>query len=264
MNNDYYHYDNGSFFEPILMLLFVISLLTYIVAAVITSSRYKRWPFYRTFFWGVGVLCMVSSLVGPIAHRAHYDFTAHMLGHLLLGMLAPLLIVLSAPMILVLRTLNVKTARRFSSVLKSWPLQMVSDPIVASLFNMGGLWILYTTDIYLMMHQNYFLYFFIHIHVFLAGYLFTLSIIHIGPAPNKSSFLYRAIVSVIALASHGILSKYLYAHPPAGVPVVQAEKGSMLMYYGGDAIEMILIIIFCLQWYKAKRPRIVIDRSIGS
>lgn len=27
------------------------------------------------------------------------------------------------------------------------------------------------------------------------------------------------------------------------------------MYYGGDAIDLILIVIFCSQWYKDSRPK---------
>ncbi len=51
------------------------------------------------------------------------------------------------------------------------------------------------------------------------------------------------------------MSKYIYAQPPKGVPIEQAEIGSMVMYYGGDVIDAIIIFILCLQWYKAVRPR---------
>jgi cytochrome c oxidase assembly factor CtaG len=45
-----------------------------------------------------------------------------------------------------------------------------------------------------------------------------------------------------------------YTQPPAGVPVEQAEKGSMIMYYGGDLIDAVLIFILCHQWFKSARP----------
>jgi hypothetical protein len=54
------------------------------------------------------------------------------------------------------------------------------------------------------------------------------------------------------LAAHGILAKYLYAHPPAGV--LHAEAGAQLMYYGGDVLDLILIVVFCRQWYTATDP----------
>ncbi|OAH58607.1 hypothetical protein AWH48_16515 [Domibacillus aminovorans] len=264
MNSDHLHHGSGNSFVLILLLPFVIALIMYILATLLSNGRHKRWPLYRTVFWVLGILCAASAVVGPIANRAHMDFTAHMFGHLLLGMFAPLLMVLAAPMTLVLRTLNVKLARRLSYVLKSWPVRVLSDPIVASLLNVGGLWILYTTDLYSAMHQNVLLYLFIHLHVFFAGYLFTVSIIYIDPTPHRSSFIYRAIVLVIALASHDILSKYIYAQPPTGVPIAQAETGGMLMYYGGDTIDIILIFILCLQWFRANRPRAIAHGSVSS
>lgn len=60
---------------------------------------------------------------------------------------------------------------------------------------------------------------------------------------------------IISMASHGVLSKYLYAHPPYGVTTTQAEIGGMIMYYGGDIVDIILIYIFCLQWYKSTKVK---------
>ena len=34
-----------------------------------------------------------------------------------------------------------------------------------------------------------------------------------------------------------------------------AEIGGMLMYYGGDAIEILLIVILCYQLFKSTGPR---------
>ncbi|MDQ0246613.1 putative membrane protein [Bacillus fengqiuensis] len=259
MNGNHIHHGSIVSFGLLFSLPFVLALIIYVFAAVISNRHHKQWPLYRYAFWIFGVLCAAAAVVGPLAHRSHVDFMAHMIGHLLLGMLAPLFIVLAAPMTLILRTLSTLPARRLSRVLKSWPAGMLTNPIVASFLNIGGLWILYTTDLYAVMQQNALLHIVVHIHVFLAGYVFTLSIIYIDPTPHRFSFMYRAIVLVISLAGHGILSKYIYAHPPDGVPAEQAEIGGMLMYYGGDAIDLILIWIFCFQWFKATRPRAVLS-----
>ncbi len=200
-------------------------------------------------------ICAASAIIGPIANRAHMDFTAHMVGHLLLGMIAPILLVLAAPITLALRTLDVQSARRLSNLLKSCPLRILSNPITASALNIGGLWILYTTALYGLMHQNALLHALVHFHVFIAGYLFTASMIYMDPAPHRFSFMFRAIVFTISLAGHDVLSKYIFAHPPSGVTKEQAENGGMLMYYAGDAIDVALICIPCYQWFKATRPK---------
>src|SRR5690606_5614714 len=92
-------------------------------------------------------------------------------------------------------------------------------------------------------------------HIFLAGYVFTASMIYIDPIPHRFSFLFRAIVFIVALAGHQVLSKYIYAFPPNGVTRTEAEAGGMLMYYGGDAIDLVIIFVLCYQWYCKTRPR---------
>ncbi|GAA0380012.1 cytochrome c oxidase assembly protein [Bacillus horti] len=247
-------------FETI-VLLFIFALIMYTVATM-KSNQYKhlrKWPIHRYICWFLGVLCAAISVVGPLAELAHINFTAHMIGHLFLGMLAPLLIALSAPLTLLLRTVNIPTARRLARILKSWPMRVPTHPVVATIFNIGGLWVLYTTELYMAMQQNLLLHFLIHLHVFLAGYFFTVSMIYIDQSPHRFSFIYRSVVLVLALAGHGILSKYIYANPPSGVSAGQAEIGGMLMYYGGDAIDVVLIFILCFQWYKSTRPRVSVS-----
>ncbi|MBN3527009.1 cytochrome c oxidase assembly protein [Paenibacillus apiarius] len=255
MKGEHMNQGGGFPFELTLAFLFMLLIVSYMVAAVLTSRRHKPWPLRRSALWIIGVLCAAAAIIGPLANDASIDFTAHMVTHLLLGMLAPLLMVLAAPVTLLLRTLSVNAARRLSRLLKSLPVRIVSDPVAASILNVGGLWILYTTGLYAAMHHNILLHAFVHVHVFLSGYLFTVSMIYIDPAPHRSSFVYRAIVLVMALAGHGILSKRIYAQPPAGVPAAEAEIGGILMYYGGDAIDLVLIFILCYQWFRAARPR---------
>jgi putative membrane protein len=255
MNNNHSHHSTWNTLDSYFLVGFCLLLLIYVLAVLFANHKNRKWPFYRTLFWILGILCAAITLVGPIANQSHIDFTFHMIGHLLLGMLSPLLIVLAAPLTLMMRALSVTAARRLSRVLKSWPIRMISDPIVASLLNIGGLWFLYLTDLYSLMHQSVFMHFIIHVHVFLAGYLFTASMISFDPNPHKSSFAYRACVLVIALAGHGVLSKLIYTNPPTAVSKVQAENGAMLMFYGGDIIDLVLIYFLCLEWYKATRPR---------
>jgi len=200
--------------QLILSLPFILALIIYIIAVIVAWRRNKSWRLYRLFLWLAGISCALSAVTGPLAARSPQDFTAHMLGHLLLGMLAPLLMVLGCPMTLLLRTLKVEHARNLSRILKSNPIRLISHPIVASLLNVGGLWILYLTSLFQTMHHNGLLHILVHLHVFLAGYFFTSAFIYADPQPHRTGYLYRSIVLILALACHSILSKYIYAHPP--------------------------------------------------
>jgi len=252
-----YDHDITSIIPQIILALpFVMVLVLYIVAVAATNRKYKRWPSIRTACWVTGCLLAIGSVIGPLAEQGFVDFRAHMVGHLLLGMLAPMLIALAAPLTLLLRSLSVPLARRLAALLRSRLAQWLTHPIITALLNIGGLWYLYTTNLYILMHEHTVLHIFIHAHVFIAGYLFTVSIIYIDPMSHRTSYFTRAIILIVALAAHGILSKIIYAFPPTGVPADQAERGGMLMYYGGDLIDILLIFILCLQWYRAARPRL--------
>lgn len=238
-------------FEAIAALICIGLLSAYIAAVMLTNRRYRKWPVRRIVFWIAGLAAALVAVAGPLAHLAHTDFRAHMAGHLLLGMLAPLLLLYAKPMTLLLRTGPVPISRKISRLLKSRPLQVFGNPLAAALLNVGGLYLLYLTQLFTWMHESVWLYAAIHLHILLAGYLFTLSILAADVTPHRYGFVYRSIVLVLALAAHQVLAKLIYAQPPAGVEAVEGQAGALLMYYGGDAIDVLLIVLLCHQWYKA-------------
>jgi Predicted membrane protein len=255
--NHHVHLHDAASLLPALPIVIVIGMIAYVLAAVLFNRyRYgKPWPIIRTVSWIAGSLFAILAVTGPLSHHASIDFVAHMQSHLLLGMLAPLLMVLAAPMTLALRTLPVHSARRVTRALNSWLLRQLIHPVMTAFLHIGGLWLLYTTSLYAHLHDNKLVYLFVHMHMIMAGYLFTASILYIDPVRHRVSYRYRAAVLVMASACHGILSKFIYTHPPDGVPLEQAEAASMLMYYSGDVIDIAIIFTLCCQWYRAAKPR---------
>lgn len=254
----YVHQNHSIYLSQNLPVIFVILICIligiYLYAVVLSSYRYKTWPVSRTICWILGILFAAIPLLRSLTYFDH-DFTSHMIDHVLFGMLSPLLIALAAPMTLTLRSLSIPLARRLSSLLKSGLFRFYTHPIVAFLLNIGGLWILYITGLYKQMNDSTLLTLIIHFHIFGAGYLSTISILYIEPRSHPFSFYYRAMVLLVSIASHDILSKYLYAHPPVGTTHQQAQIGSMIMYYGGDAVHIMIIFILCLQWFRSSRSR---------
>jgi putative membrane protein len=228
--------------------------LGYLVARV-RQPRGKCWDYRRTWCWYAGLIVAGVAVVGPLPERAVSSFPAHMLGHLLLGMLAPILLTLGTPVTLLLRAIPVRHARRVVRVLGSAPIRVVAHPVPAALLNTGGLFLLYRSDLFLLMHDHAVVYLLVHLHVLAAGYLFTASIIGSDPVLHRPSFRYRAVVMVLAFGAHAVLAKSLIMYPPAGIGFEEAERASKLMYYGGDAVDAVLIVFFCHQWYRATAPR---------
>ena len=229
---------------------------------LVTRTRGKSWPRHRTVLWIGGSLSAAAAVSGPLAAAAHTSFTAHMVVHLLLGMLAPLLLALAAPITLLLRALPVYPARRVSRVLASRPARFFTEPIVAAVLSVGGLWALYLTGLYPAMQHDPVVHVVVHVHLFVGGYLFTIAIVSVDPLPHRRSYRHRAVVLILALAAHDILAKYLYAHPPAGVSASAAESGAMIMYYGGDAVDVAIMVLLCGRWYRSSGRRIRVGAGV--
>lgn len=232
--------------------IFLLISALYIIPLLIN----KKWPRILLVYWLIGAACIAVSITGSLAHEAHHNFTAHMTVHLLLGMIAPLFFVLAKPVTLLVRTLPTTFARRLMRFFKRPYIRLIGHPITAALLNIGGLWLLYTTDLYGMMHTSVFTHYVIHLHIFLASYVFTHVILAIDFYPHRALWQLRAIVLILAIAGHNILAKWIYANPPQMVSQQQAETGAMWMYYGGGIVELAIIIVLCYEQYQSAQKRI--------
>lgn len=244
------------------IILTVVLITLYISAMMISNKKLKKWPVRRLFLWVLGFVTAAAAFVGPIGDLSHENFIAHMFGHLLLGMLAPIFIVYSKPMTLLLRALSTEHAKSVSHLLNTNYAKVITNPFVASILNIGGLFLIYKTGLYVWMHESILLFIIVHLHVFLAGYLFTISLIYVDITSHKYAYWYRALALVIALGFHKALSKLIYQSPPAMVLVDEGQAGAMVMYYGGDVVDLILIIILCFHWYRSRTPREARSREI--
>lgn len=241
-------------FQLAAALMLAWALMCYLMLAIWTNGRYRKWLLHRYLFWFAGVIAAGAALIGPLADAAHTNFSAHMTGHLLLGMLAPLLLLHGKPLTLLMRGLPTNKARQLSRLMNSRFIAAASHPVSAALLNFGGLFVLYRTSLFVWMHQSTWVYALVHIHALLAGYVFTWSMLYTDLSAHRHSFRLRAAVLIVALASHKILAKSLYAMPPAGVTTNDGQLGAQIMYYAGDAVDVAIILLFCYSWYKASAP----------
>ena len=250
------------------LLVIGAAVLGYLAAALRVWSSGRDWPLRRLLWWLAGWSSVAVATVGPVA--AHHDFVAHMTGHLLIGMAAPLFLVLAAPVTVLLRGTPVAVARRVTSVLRSRPATFLAHPLVAATLAVGGLWVLYRTELYRTMTTNPWWHSVVQVHVLASGYLLTYAVLGgPDPAPHRTSPLLRGVALFGAIAAHAILAKLLYATPPVGVPANQAHTAAELMYYGAMPVELVLVTACCLGgWprgraYTADRARAAGDPVRG-
>lgn len=213
--------------------------------AVARSSR--PWPVARAAGWYAGLAVVAIGLA------VQGGFVAHVAGHLLIGMVAPVLLVLGAPVTVALRALPVVRARRLSAVLRALrPLTFVGT---AAVLDAGGMWLFYGTGLYGLSMREPAVHALVAVHMLAAGYLLTAVLVGPDPMPGRPRPAVRAAVLIAVAASHAVLAKHLYASPPSGVPAADAQRGAMLLYYGGDVIELALAALLCRRWL-ARSPTV--------
>ncbi|MEU4693870.1 cytochrome c oxidase assembly protein [Actinoplanes sp. NPDC023714] len=211
------------------------------------AARVPDWPPRRTLFFLAGAALLVAGLTLEAA-----GFRAHMLQHLLIGMLAPLGLVLGAPVTLLLRTSPRPVARLIGRALRHRAVHLVANPVTALALNLGGLAVLHVTPLYAATTRDPALATLVHVHFVLSGYLFAWVVAGPDPAPRRPSVPARLVVLGVAVAFHSIFSQLLYAGV-IDVPAAAEERrgGAELMYYGGDIAELLLAAALVSGW----RPR---------
>jgi putative membrane protein len=210
-----------------------------------------RWPVTRVAAMLSGSLCVAAAVLPPIASHDEL-FPVHVGQHLLLGMAAPAFLALSAPVTLALRTLSRHPRRILLRLLHSVPVAVLAAPATAVVLNLGGFYALYLTGLYQAAEHNTLVHAVVHVHMFLAGCLFSWAVIGIDPVRRRPGSRVRLTALIIAAAGHDTLAKLIYAWnlPAGGGPAAGRHAGAELMYYGGTVIEVALAAVVMAQWYQ--------------
>jgi putative membrane protein len=131
-----------------------------------------------------------------------------------------------------------------------WVGLVTTAPAVLVL-EVGGMYALYLTPLYAAAHTRPGLNAVLHLHLFVAGCLFSWYLVGRDPMPAPASIRTRIAVLFLAAGSHDLLAKLLYAHqlPEHGGTAEQLRLGAQIMFYGGDAVEIALAVALLWDWY---------------
>lgn len=227
----------------------------YLAAARVGRQRGRPWPRSRTGWCIIGALALATALSPWVVAASHGNLRIHMAQHVVVAMLAPLALVLAAPVTVMLRALPTAAARQVTRALRSWPVQVVSHPVVALGLNVGGMVALYGTPLWGAMHASAWVWAAVHVHMVGAGYLFAWSVLAgPDPAPHPAPMRVRLGVLFAAIAGHAVLSKQLVAQGwPPGYAPGEVLAAAQIMYYGGDLAEGLLLVALLTAWYRGDR-----------
>ncbi|WP_374224839.1 cytochrome c oxidase assembly protein [Paenarthrobacter sp. DKR-5] len=186
----------------------VFAAASYLAGVAKVRRRGDSWPWLRTVPWLVGLVALTYITSGPPAVYGRILFSAHMVDHMALTMVAPIFLVLGAPITLALRALTPRSDG--SRGLREWVLvivhsrfsAVVTHPLFAAANFAGSIILFYYSDAFGFAMREHVGHELMNLHFLITGYLFVLSLIGIDPVPRRAPYPLRLVLLLATMAFH--------------------------------------------------------------
>lgn len=257
--------------EPMSATIGLLAGGLYLAGVVRLWRRGDHWPIVRTLCWLAGVIAAVYVTNTLLARYAVLMFSAHMVSHMVIGMLAPLLLACGGPVTLALRALRVSPGpgrgprEWLVLALHSPYLRAVSHPLIAFVLFVGGTYALYLTPLLGWAMGSHLGHLLMTAHFLVAGYLFFWIVLGVDARVVPVGYPVRLLMVVAAAALHGIFGVLVYstttplgggwflAAAPGWLadPLADQRLGGGLAWSVGEIPAIIALLIVAVQWAAA-------------
>ena len=199
--------------DPLVFGAVTVSACLYIAGVVRLRRRGDRWPAGRTVAFLAGCAVIAVATASGLARYAPVLFSAHMVEHLLLAMVAPVLLVLGGPVTLALRALPATADAAWPGP-REWllgtvhcgPARFLTQPLVALSVYVASMYAFYFTDLFELTLRSHAAHLAMIGHFLLAGYLFFWVVVGVDPAPRpRPAPPARMVLIVVSMALHAFL-----------------------------------------------------------
>ncbi|UKA56726.1 cytochrome c oxidase assembly protein (plasmid) [Arthrobacter sp. FW305-BF8] len=243
----------------------------YLRAAIRLRRRGDTWPWLRVIMWFIGLAALVFFTSGGPSVYGRVLFSAHMLDHMALTMIAPVFLVLGAPVTLALRTLRPRHdgsrgPREWLLILvHSRAAAVVTHPLFVAANFAGSIILFYYSDAFgfaLREHAGHEL---MTVHFVITGYLFVLSMIGTDPAPRRAPFPLRLLLLLATMAFHAFFGVTLMGSTTLiqpdwftalgrdwGLPALEDQQKAGAITWGiGEVPTLLLAIGVAVMWSRS-------------
>ncbi|MDQ0819123.1 cytochrome c oxidase assembly factor CtaG/putative copper export protein [Arthrobacter sp. V4I6] len=186
----------------------VFGLVSYFLGVWKVTRRGDSWSVFRSVNWVIGLVVLTYVTSGPPSVYGRILFSAHMVDHMALTMVAPIFLVLGAPVTLALRALAPR--RDGSRGPREWLLifvhskfsQLVTHPLFAAANFAGSIVLFYYSDAFGYAMRDHVGHELMNLHFALTGYIFVLTMIGIDPLPRRAPYPMRLLLLLATMGFH--------------------------------------------------------------
>ncbi|KIC62294.1 cytochrome c oxidase assembly protein [Pseudarthrobacter phenanthrenivorans] len=186
----------------------LFGLVTYVMGVAKVRRRGDSWQWFRSLNWIIGLVVLTYITSGPPSVYGRVLFSAHMVDHMALTMVAPIFLVLGAPVTLALRALPARGDG--SRGVREWILvfvhskfsQLVTHPIFAAANFAGSIVLFYYSALFGFAMRDHVGHELMNLHFLLTGYIFVLSMIGTDPLPRRAPYPMRLLLLLATMGFH--------------------------------------------------------------
>jgi cytochrome c oxidase assembly factor CtaG/putative copper export protein len=243
----------------------------YVAGLIALRRRGERWPVGRTVSWSLGLVVVAMATLGGLGTYSHVLFSAHMVTHMALSMVAPILLVLGAPVNLALRALpgadvpgGTGPRQLLAGALASRPARVLTHPVVAAAIFVGSLYAVYLTPVFDWLMLNHLGHAFMELHFLLAGCLFYEVLIGKAPMPSRLPYLGRVALLLLVMPLHAFFAVTvmgqatviggtyydLLDRPWSTDLLADQHLAGSLTWAFSEVPMVILVVVILAQWYR--------------
>ncbi|MDE0803547.1 MAG: cytochrome c oxidase assembly protein [Acidimicrobiales bacterium] len=228
-----------------------------VLAATWVTLRRRRdsWPLWRTIAAVGAVLAAVVATQSGVATHDTESFTAHVVQHVLLGMVVPFLAALAAPLTLVLQAADDTTRRTVRLALRHRVVQVASNPLVGFGAFGASLTVLTFSPLLDVAARDDLVHVGIHAHLVVVGCLFVWPVVGADPIPHRPGHGARLLVVLASVPFHAFVGAALLT---ASTPLFETypsiddqRRAAGLLWGAGELFTLGVAAVVFVDWYRA-------------
>jgi putative membrane protein len=246
--------------DAVALAVLVLLATGYLTAAMLANRRTEEssWPARYTLSFLAGLVVCGLATNSSIAVYDMSLFSAHMIGHLMLVMLAPALLMAGRPLTLLLQANTGRRRERIATVLTGRVVSLLTAPPVALAGYTVVIVATHLTGLMDVIMRHTWAGQLEHLVYLLLGCQFF--VVVIGDAPIRWRLPAPARLFMLALSMAvdtftGIVllqsTVAIAMTPPPGAdvnPLTDTRTGGAIMWFGGDGIMAVIMVAIAIGW----------------